>query len=115
MVTIVPEMLTFRTSTPENFDIKELENGIIYIDREVIVNEEEEEPPPPPPEPEEELAIPEPEQYKPEVREPSKSIPPRDITRQPSYPPPPSDYSPKEKSRKKKRRLFGKLKKRISR
>lgn len=118
MVTITPEMMTFRTSTPENFEIRELENGVVYIDREIIVREDEEEPPPPPPEPKEDNITEEPEPIRhiPETPEPSRPGVPEPTAEEIMEPPPPSDYIQKPNSpRKRKGRLFGKLKKRLSR
>jgi hypothetical protein len=53
-VTISPRMLTFKEITPDNFEIREVDGGWVYIGREVIDHIEEEDLPPPPPDYEEE-------------------------------------------------------------
>jgi hypothetical protein len=56
-VTITAEMLEFKLVYPDNVEIRELESGTVYINKEVIKNVESEEDIPPPPESEEEIWI----------------------------------------------------------
>jgi hypothetical protein len=114
-ITIVPEMLSFRVVTPENFEIKETEGGMVYIEKEVIGRIESE--------PERIL-----EQEDDDVVEQKPSQEVSDSSESPeledkqgdeshrerSIPPPPSDMPRKRKLLKRKKKgLFGKIKRRM--
>jgi hypothetical protein len=128
IVTITPEMLSFRISTPDNFEIIELDNGIVYIDKEFTgaADEENEDIPEPEglPEPEEnEATIP--KEVTPEYKIPEPSPPPKAQPSPSKKPyvmpeeelPPPPDWNPipKPPQRKKKIGFLGKFKKRRNR
>ncbi|UCG68325.1 MAG: hypothetical protein JSV09_10955 [Thermoplasmata archaeon] len=115
-ITIVPDMLSFRVVTPENFEIKETEGGMVYIEKETIRRAE--------PESEDILESEEDdatsEQESPEgIPDSSESQKSEDTERfkrkrERSLPPPPSGKPRKTILLKsKKSTLFGKIKKRL--
>jgi hypothetical protein len=114
-VTISPKMLTFKVITPQNFEIREVEGGFVYIEKEVIRNFEEKDLPPPPPDYEEECTSldEEPQQSILEDLQPNKiekEEPPEKETEVP-IPPPPTKRKRKKRTPKKKG-FMGKIKKR---
>ncbi|UCE36245.1 MAG: hypothetical protein JSW00_11975 [Thermoplasmata archaeon] len=115
-VTIVPEMLRFKTVTPDNIKIKDLEGGTVYINKEFIKKVDSEDELPPPPEPEEEDIPGEPK--------PPQNIPKPPKPKQPDVskgdsrswkqpPPPPSGYNEEKPLSKKRGRFLGRLKRRF--
>jgi hypothetical protein len=114
-VTITPAMLTFKEITPENFEIREIESGMLYIEKEVIKSIREGDLPPPPPDYIEEPA-PLDEKPKHNTEEPhSDQAEEEEPQEEETIEPPPSP--PQRKKRKKrtprKKGFIGKLKSRL--
>jgi hypothetical protein len=112
-VTISSKMVSFTEITPDNFEIREVEPGWVYIEKDIIERIVEDELPPPPMEPEEENA---PQEDEPEEivqeKEPPETME-KEVEKEeekPPLPPPPPSF--KRKKRKAKKKSFmGKLRK----
>jgi hypothetical protein len=111
-VTIAPEMVKFRIINPDNFSIRRVEGGIVYIENDFIKQMEQEEELPPPPDDEE---------MEPKEEEPPKEVPEKEdieeIIKEPEEPqeperelPPPPQKFKRTKASEKKKGIFGRLK-----
>jgi hypothetical protein len=114
-VTISPQMLSFKEITPENFEIREIECGTLYIEKEVIKSSPERELPPPPPDYIEDkapLAEETPQiSEEPELDQIQEEEPQEEEVEEPQ-PPQPQKRERKKRTPKKKKGFIGKLKSR---
>jgi hypothetical protein len=115
-VTISSKMISFTEITPDNFEIREVEPGWVYIEKEIIERIVEDELPPPPVEQDEEDVPQEIEPEEPLQEEKPTEKMEEEIQKEeeklPLPPPPPKPKRKKRKAKKKKNKGFmGKLRK----
>jgi hypothetical protein len=112
-ITIAPEMLKFRVVNPDNFSIRRVERGIVYIENDFVKHVEPEEELPPPPDDEEIVREEEePTEDIPEPEEPSEEMEEHEESQETErvLPPPPQKFKKTKSSDKKKGGFLGRLK-----